>query len=483
MLSRLQKSNFLDAVAFTTGFCLMAYELVASRLLAPAIGSSTYVWTSVIGVIIAALSLGYSVGGVLADKRVRVLDIAYLLIISACCMLTTVILAPGTLQFISTYIADPRFQGLTASLLLFMPTSFVVGMISPYLVRLRISAVSNTGRSAASLSALNAIGGIMGTFCAGFLFFGYIGARETIGILCVLLLIMSWCVQPGHNTKFRCLMTAVALLLAINAYAPKTNPAIRNIDTPSAHYQVIDGAYNRQPVRVLATGPYGAQSGVFKNTSGLVFPYTKQIAALVDQAPRKQRILVLGGGTFTLPQYIGSKYPQSHIDVIEIDPQLLPIAQQYFGYHPSNNVRHIFSDARAYLNDNTASYDIIIVDVYGDTSVPFAVTTTQYVNTLRKRLSPNGVVVANVIAAPTKNCTPLLAGLHSAYAQYFTNYRAFTMLDWSRDVRQNLVITYSNQPLSWASHHYPEVFNLPRGTPFSDNFAPIERYEQQCGHW
>lgn len=482
MLSRLQKINFLDAVAFVTGFSLMAFELVASRLLAPTIGSSTYVWTSVIGVIIASLSLGYSVGGIVADKRVKITDISYLLLASACCMLITILLADGTLQFIGEHINDPRLQGITASLLLFMSASFLVGMISPYLVRLRTVSVSSTGRSVASLSALNAIGGIMGTFCAGFLFFGYVGSEETVGFLCVLLIGVSWCVEPKKSFQMRALLTILALGLAVNAYAPKTDAAIQNIDTPSAHYQIANGFYNGDPVKLLATGPYGAQSGIYTNgKSGLVFDYTNQIASIVSQSPRKERILVLGGGTFTLPDYLAKKYPSSQIDVVEIDPKLLAIAKEHFDYKPTANIHHIFGDARAYLNTATSSYDVIIVDVYGDNSIPFSVSTTEYVASLKKHLQPGGSVLANIIASPSEQCRPLIGGINASYQTHFYHSRIFTMNDWNTPVKQNLVVAYSNQRLDWITNHYPEIAALPATTPLTDNFAPLERFEQACG--
>lgn len=481
MLTRLQKISILDTVAFVTGFALMAYELVASRLLAPTIGSSTYIWTSVIGVIIAALSLGFTVGGRLADKRVNIRDISYLLLGSACCMLATIFLASGTLDFISTHITDPRLQGLSASLLLFMPASFLMGMISPYLVRLRTVSVSSTGRSAASLSALNAIGGIIGTFCAGFLFFGYVGASETVGFLGIMLIGVAWFIEPTKEWRLRALITLVAAGLAVNAYAPKTNAAVHEIDTPSAHYQIIEATYKGDQVRLLASGPNAAQSGIYtEGKAGLVFPYTKQIVSIVKEAPRKDKILVLGGGTFTIPDYLGKTHPNSQIDVVEIDPKLLDISKDHFEYKPTNNIHHIFGDARAYLNTAKSTYDIIIVDVYGDASIPFSLTTTEYVQSVKKRLTSDGIVIANIITSPAPECLPLLGSIHRSYGSVFPHSRAFTMRDWNIQQRQNLIVTYGYQPLEWIIPTRPEITQLPPGTQLTDNYAPLERLEQTC---
>src|SRR5690606_33252066 len=127
-----------------------------------------------------------------ADARVKPLDVAWLLLASGFGVAITLILAPSLLAVLAESSADPRLQGLFASLILFAPASFILGMISPYLVRLRVASLETSGESVALLSALNSIGGIIGTFAAGFIFFGFIGSRETVIIVTAILLISSW---------------------------------------------------------------------------------------------------------------------------------------------------------------------------------------------------------------------------------------------------------------------------------------------------
>ncbi|HMH70378.1 MAG TPA: fused MFS/spermidine synthase, partial [Candidatus Saccharimonadales bacterium] len=170
----------LESVAFASGFSLMAFELIGARMLAPAIGSSTYVWTSVIGVIIAALSAGYFLGGKLADLRGRPGDIALLCLTITIGMGAMLLLFDSTMAWIVQTQSDLRFKGVIASLLLFAPTSLLIGMLSPYLVKLKITSLLSSGQSVAGLSAFESIGGIVGTFVTGFIVFSYIGAREAL---------------------------------------------------------------------------------------------------------------------------------------------------------------------------------------------------------------------------------------------------------------------------------------------------------------
>src|SRR5690606_29510673 len=143
----------------------------------------------------------------------------------------------------------------------------------------------------------------------------------------------------------------------------------------TSHYQIREGFIEGQfrMVRALVTGPGGAQSGTFADgRGGLAFWYTREMARVVEQLPKKDRILMLGGGTFTLPSHLAEKYPRSTVDVVEIDPGLKEIASRHFHFQPRANLNLIFKDARSYINTTDKRYDVILVDVYSDTNVPFS---------------------------------------------------------------------------------------------------------------
>jgi predicted membrane-bound spermidine synthase len=466
-----------EVAAFITGFALLAYELTAARILAPTIGASMYVWTSVIGIIIAALSIGYAVGGILADRRVRSSDIALLLVGSATGMALTLGLYDAVLTWVSTSIPDPRVQGLVAATLLFAPTSFILGIISPYLARLRTHSLETTGTSVAFLSAANAIGGITGTFSVGFIFFGYIGSKETLVVTLTLLLACALLFVPIKAllkpVGISGIVLMVVALLVPQSYAQNE---VASIDTPSEHYRIIESLYEARPVRLLISGPHAAQSGIFLNhSSELVFLYTRKMAELVDQAPARGRILILGGGAFTLPAYLADKYPSSQVDVVEIDPKLVDISKQYFNYRDRPNIRVYAQDARAYLETNRSNYDLILVDVYSDSSMPFSVTTQEYAARLKTGLRPGGQVIANVLGSDDPACAPLLRGVHASYQRQFDHYRLYPLWDPALKYWQNIIFVYSDQPLSGGVER-----ELGGGMALTDNFAPVERLKLRC---
>lgn len=472
-----------ETIAFMTGFVLMAYELVAARLLAPSIGTSTYVWTSVIGTMIAALALGYAAGGWLADKRTLKQDVAALLLASCVAVTGTLLFYNGTVGLIVSAASDPRLQGVLAALLLFMPASFLLGMISPYLVRLRTKSIETTGRSVAGLSALNSLGGITGTFATGFMFFAWIGLRETLALLVVILLACSWTIMPTYRLAQRlALSIGIAFLLVMQLAAPVRAGIIASIDTPTAHYEVADTTYGQASVRVLMTGPYGYQSGVY--TSGLrylAFEYTARMAEVVTAAPKRDKILILGGGAFTLPDFLAHTYPKSQIDVVEIDPKLADIAKEHFFYSSPPNVRVIAEDARTYVNHAKGAYDIVLVDVYSDSFIPFSLTTQEYTTALKRLSGTSGVVAANIIGSTGPRCIGFLSSLHQSYAHAYQKSMLLPVRSAYVMQRQNLVALYSDAELSWAKDlKNAQPVHLPAGRELTDNYAPVEPLTRQC---
>jgi len=476
-LQLLKKIHSLGVISFLTGFSLMAYELVAARLLAPTIGSSIYVWTSVIGIIIASLSVGYWLGGKLADARQKPVDVAILCLITAACVILTALAHPTVLQWVAESIEDTRLQGVVASLFLFAPTSFALGLMSPYLAKLNIKELKTAGESVANLSALNSIGGIVGTFITGFVLFSYIGSKETLIIVVLCLILSSWLLVPKKFLTQRIIVSAVLILIMLIP-TPKKDSVLAQIDSPSAHYTVSKMVYGEgAPIAALSTGPGGIQSAVYTNgNDDLVFWYTNYAARLIE-SKNPQRVLVLGGGAFTLPGTLAESLPNATIDVVEIDPALEAISKEYFNYKDHANINLIFEDARAYVNTNQNKYDVIFVDVYGDSFVPFSLLTKEYGEQINASLKTDGMVIMNAIVGLEGDCRELLAAIDGVYRPFLPN--AFWETRTGTDItRGNYILAYSRDntiPLSMKQLS-PAVSEV----AYTDNFMPAERLHYQC---
>lgn len=471
---RLFRRYRLPFISFFTGFGLLTYELAAARVLAPSIGSSTYVWTGVIGVIIAALSLGFFAGGKLADRRNRSFDLVWLLALASLMVTLTVIGYEDILQTIVQTIEDSRLQAVLAALILFAPASFFIGTTSPYLAKLSVQSLKSTGQTVAGLDMFNAVGGIAGTFVTGFILFGYIGSREAIGLVAVLLLLLSWTIEPRKLIGRRLIVSAAILLVALTPAA--TRQGVIDIDTASAHYKVMSGLYEGRLVTGLFTGPGGTQSAVYQNgLSDPVFWYTGEMARLtIEKQPGS--VLLLGGGAFTLPQFLSEQLPDSTIDVVEIDPELGSISAEYFNYEYPANVNEIYTDARTYLNQTKKSYDVVLVDVYGDATIPFSLITKEYGQALAKTVKPDGLVIANIIGGFSGECRNTFAAVDAAYREQFPNVQ-YSNESGQQEARANHVVTYARSKQNSDGMRPLPSFGQ---EAYTDNYAPAERLYYDC---
>lgn len=474
ILMTLRLPTRLETLAFVAGFTLMTYELAAARVLAPTVGSSTYVWTSVIGVIIAALSFGFYLGGKAADARKQPRDVVWLLIAVAVLIAYTTLAYPHVLPWLAALEWDVRFQAVMAACALFAPTSFVLGMISPYLAKLNVTSLKTSGSAVANLSMWDAIGGITGTFLTGFLLFGYMGSRAIFALLVVLVL----CATVLLRQRWSMRQWVLAVFAVIVALIAPTYAHAVHIDTPSAHYTVFEWESDGTRMRGLAMGPGGVQSGIAVDDPYTpVFWYTSELASLVSRTPERSKILMLGGGTFTLPQQLALRYPQSQIDVVEIDPVLAEVARTYFSYRDPSNVQLIFQDARTYINQTDTQYDIVIVDVYGNTDIPFTFMTAEYGEAVHAATKPSGIVMVNMIAGETGRCAALLGALEAPYRAQFSH-----RLMKSRELPgatqpHNIIGVYSDNVLRYEG--YTEL-PVQRQEPYTDDFTPAERIRQGC---
>ncbi|NCU38114.1 hypothetical protein EOL96_03615 [Candidatus Saccharibacteria bacterium] len=462
----------LGILAALAGFILMVFELAAARILAPTIGSSTYVWTSVIGVIIMALSLGYWAGGRIADKRSRLSDIALLFLVLGAAIAVTTLLYQGFLASVAEWDIDVRIRAVVASLILFAPASFLLGAISPYLAKLNVRSLDSSGSAVANLGALNSLGGIVGTFLTGFVLFNVMGARAIMVSLAIASLVIAWRVGFARTRRNLAASVVVVCLVVLTG----NSTGVFAIDTATAHYTIEDVTVGERTLRLLATGPGGKQSGVYMDNPGeLAFWYTQQMAAAVELQPEAGRIAVLGGGAYTLPMYLANKYPDTQIDVVEIDPQLLAIAKEHFGFRELPNITVYAEDARTFINRMQNTYDIVLVDVFGDDSIPLSMLTAEYGNALGSAVRSDGVVVLNAIAGSNGPCAELFDAI---MRPYLDNFAKGYYLPYNTDtVRTNIVSVFGSSPVVAAPYR---DLGSAKGPIYTDDFNPVTQIQFDC---
>lgn len=474
------KTHGLYAISFVNGAVIMVFELIGARIIAPFLGSSTFVWTSIIGVILLALSVGYYYGGVLADKGASRKKLAQILLLAGLAILVSRIIRDDFLIAISSQGVDVRVKSFLAALVLFSPASFLMGMVSPYIGRLQLESIKEAGKTIGSLYAAGTAGSIVGTFAYGYWLVAAFPNGAVHAALAAIMIILSVAVSTGWR-KPKHLAVAVGLV-AVSALLMFANLQGTNLeldrDTQYSRVIVNRTTLDNRPVRLYFTEAGRSQSGVYLDGDrGSAFTYVQKIAAYAKQQPGV-RVLMIGGGTFTLAKDIARQDAAAHIDVIEIDPALTDIAQEFFFYQPSEQITIYNQDGREFLNNaNYAQYDIIVIDAYTVNGPPFQLATTEAVAHMRRLLKPDGVVIANLIASYEGENARLLDAIDATYRTAFTTIKMVSAsnAEQPKSALQNILLYAGSQ-----ESRYPEVVanNRPRPTmqPLTDDFAPIEYY-------
>lgn len=474
-------------LAFCSGMSVMAVELSASRLVAPVFGSSTYVWTNIIGVIMIALSAGYVAGGRLADRRDDLAPLLRLLA-AACLWLLALPFAgapvlralAGLLGGVGSSFAYVFLGSLLGILVLFAPPVVVMGMTSPCLIR-ELARQGRVGASAGRVFGLSTVGSVLGTFLPVLVFIPLLGTARTIIIFAGLLLAV---VVLGLGLRARG-AGAAAGLLAVAMFmplpAPRQTPGL--VYAKDSAYQYIE-VFDRGPFRHLAyNDALGFQtvanrSGPF---TGLYYDYYSLLPLLLDRPASRALIIGLGGGIIA-NQY-GYFHPGLAVDGVEIDPAVVDVAHRYFELDPRTRV--FAEDGRIFAARPGADYDIIVVDAYtNQVYVPFHLSTREFFAELKARLADGGLVAMNVSAA--RDDAPLLLGITASLQASFANVHRMRV-PGSNDyivLASARPLSFDLQPASAGPELAPLVPQFARGfepAPVSgaraltDDHAPVER--------
>src|SRR3989344_184944 len=287
----------------------MALELTASRILSPYIGSSIFVWTAIIGVILAALSLGYYQGGKLADKKLNTGLLSNLAFATGLSILLSFIIKETVLIQIVRNVYDPRLSSTLATLFLFALPSFLFGTITPYATRLKMKSLDKSGEVVGKLYAISTLGSIIGTFLTGYVLLGYLGSSKILLAIATAVIVLSFVLDKKNFFKIKKLIPLVFFCLIIAANPNKKNTNI--IFEADSNYQkiyVTDSIERRtgRPVRFLRTSIL-AQSGKYLDSDELLFEYINQLTLIGHFKPNAEKVLFIGGGGYSLPSYLLNK--------------------------------------------------------------------------------------------------------------------------------------------------------------------------------
>jgi spermidine synthase len=393
----------LAVVVFAGGAGTLATEIAASRLLAPYFGSSTIVWANIIGLILVYLSVGYWLGGRLADRRPDPRLLGRMVIVAAAAIAVTPFVArpvlDAALRALDAASIGAVVGSFFAALALFAIPVTLLGAVSPFAIRLAIADVDTAGTVAGRLYALSTLGSIVGTFVSAIVTIPLVGTQRTmLGAAAVLVLAGALLLGP----RWQVATVVVAGLLFVPAGVVKATPGLLyETESPYQYIQVIqrpDGSRTLKLNEGVAVHSLWEPHSVLTGGEWDMF---LTLPPLLDRPARDMAIIGNAGGT-TARAY-GVFYPHTRIDGVEIDPEVTQVGRRFFGLGDNPNLHVVTADGRPFLQETSKRYDIIEVDAYHQPYIPFYLATKEFFELARSRLKPGGILALNVARVPGDN--------------------------------------------------------------------------------
>ncbi len=398
-MTRQLGSRYLYLLVFAVGACTMGTEIAGARLLAPYFGDSTIVWANTIAVVLVALSVGYWLGGRLADRRPR---------LSALCR---AVLGGAVLIALIPFLARPflgasvdafdqisigGFAGsLIGVLVLLAVPVMVMGSASPWAIRIAMDGVEKSGEVAGRLYAISTAGSLVGTMVSALVTIPLLGTQRTFLVFALVVALVAAVGAAGWRWSAVPATVGLAIFFPVGTIkASGPGEVLFEAETTHQYARVVELADGE---RRLELNEGQAIHSIYRPGEFLVGNYWDENLVLPfaasDEPPA--RIAILGNAAGTVARAYGHFFPETQVDAVEIDGELTELGRKYFDLR--NPRMEVFDeDARPWLRQADDDYDVIIVDAYHQPYIPFYLATREFFELARDRLAPGGVVLINV---------------------------------------------------------------------------------------
>jgi predicted membrane-bound spermidine synthase len=500
--------RLLLLIVFVGGVSSIAIELTASRLLGPYFGTSTFIWANLIGLTLLYLSIGYYVGGRIADRWPSATLLFTLTAIagftSGLIPLLSRPILEGSLVAFQRLEVGAFYGSLVGVILLFAAPITLLGVVSPFAIRLRIHRVDAAGNTAGSLYALSTVGSIIGSFLPVLVLEPAIGTYRTFYTFSLVLLTVSILGLMLLRARWMSVLAALLGVVVVAIALFGTSSIIRPPDFGELVYET-ESQYNyiqvieEQGTYLLALNEGHAIHSIYAPerplTGGpwdyvLVGPYFNPGAQPQDV----RNVAVIGLAAGTMAQQITAAYGPIPIDGVEIDRKIVDVGRQYFRMNqPNLNV--IVQDGRYFLSTTDNRYDIIAVDAYRQPYIPFHLTTQEFFSQIEEHLTADGVAFINV--GRTATDYRLVDVIASTMKSVFSNVYIIDVDQFGnsivigtnqpteiRNFRQNILrlepgLIRTVGEISLATGNIREWTTADAQLVFTDDHAPVERVVDQ----
>lgn len=472
----------LEFTTFISGAIVMIVELVGARIFAPYYGTSINTWTVLIGVILGSLSIGYWYGGRLADKHASTEVLAKILFFAGI-NLIAIALSKDFVIYYVTKLTHFSFilENMFVAILLFLSPNILLGMVSPYIVKLKLKSLQQSGANIGALYAISTMGSIFGTFGAGFILIPLLGVSKIMILMGILLLMSSLFISSSRLFFLKIFIIICSLiilygLVCYESFAKKNG--LVDIDSPSGRIFIFNTTHpiTHEPSTYLITGAFGYQSS---KSGTSISPYVLSSDLIIKSLiADKRKMLVIGGGAFSLPDYFLNTYQSLYVDVVEIDKEIVKLAAQYFNHKENDRLKTYITDGRIFINSAKSKYNVIFNDAYTDLYPPYNISTKEALEKIHKLLYEDGLYISNVISPLEGKDSRLFQSIYKTYSSVFSQVLVFPLQNGvKKEEIQNILL------VGIKSHNVSPHVSLPKQwignidvkVPiFTDDYVPIE---------
>lgn len=441
----------LEIVVFVSGFAIMVIEIAGTRVLAPFFGNSLFTWTGLISVVLASLSVGYYLGGRLADKNPQARNLSFLLLLPGVFIALLPLFSDAVLGLSGQF--GLVYGSFFASVALFSVPTLLLGAITPYAVRLKANNIRVVGESAGNLYAIATMGSILGVLLSGYVLVPYFGMRESFFALSVVLAL------AGVALLGRKSLPALIIVVLLGIVQPQQlntlgGNLIYQKDSPYYQVQVID----HNNIRYLKTD-MNLQSAISTNSTALEFSYYiyHHLFYANDPNIKSAMYIGLGGGAMVSDLQRNSS---ASVDVVEIDPVIIQVADRYFGVSESAGTRIYNEDARVFLQNTSKKYDLIVVDAFGsDASMPYELTTLEAAEEMKSHLNSDGTLFVNIPSSFQGDGSGVFKSFYKTFGTVFPNLYVFPTRLRNLTRPQNIVIVATSAGSAYSSDYFIKKLN------------------------
>lgn len=493
------KRYALYETVFITGAAVLVIEVTAVRILTPFFGSSLFVLSSVLTIILAALSVGYWIGGNLSDRYPIHKPLFSLIAASGFSILIFLPLSKPVMFLVSESVSITIGPLIVAFLFFFVP-ALLLGIVSPYVIKLQSLSVpyEKIGSVIGATFFWGTVGSITGSLATGFFLIPQLGITRVMvgtGIVLVLLGLLGLFVLSERKSRLP-IVGIIMLLLGIAINVPQIQAVENFVYQGEGLYSsilVYDIKLRGRQARLLRRDTNNS-SGIFLQSFDLPFGYTQFSELYPVLKPDTSDFLLIGGGAYSIPRTLVARDEDIRVDVVEIEPVLYDIAKKYFGLENTARITNYAEDARVYLNKTDKKYDVIFADAFStDLSVPFHLTTTEFFEGIREHLKDNGVLIMNTIGSFEIEPPSITGSIVKTLESVFPNTVVYVIPNpsSSSNIRNIMLIARNgDEPIQTGDEiivltggleltvselmKKPESLNLADELLFTDDHAPVE---------